>query len=158
MRPTRVLIVDDHIPYRWMMLRSLTDSGLVEVVEEASDGNEAVEKAKALRPDVILMDLNMPECSGADATRRLQDEMAEIAVLINTVSESGTDLIECLKAGARGYVLKQEDPEMVAQAIQYVASGGIVVSPSMATVLSDGLRPQPRRLGSIGTRAGLGEA
>ncbi len=142
MRPTRVLIVDDNIPYRWAILEALSDYVAVEVVEEASDGIEAVEKAKALRPDVVLMDLNMPNSSGVDATRRLQEEIPETNVLINTVSERDVDLVECLKAGARGYVLKQEEPEMVAQAIQYVANGGIVVSPSMAAVLSDWLRTQ----------------
>ena len=77
MRPVRVLIADDHIPYRWAILEELSGYPAVEVVEEASDGNEAVEKAKALRPDVVLMDLNMPNCSGLDATRRLQDEVPE---------------------------------------------------------------------------------
>ena len=132
MRTTRVLIADDNIPYRWAMLNALSDYAAVDIVEEASDGNEAVEKAKALRPDVVLMDPNMPDCSGADATRQLQEEMAEIAVLVNTISERGTDLIECLKAGARGYILKHEDPEMVAQAIQYVASATISESSSFS--------------------------
>jgi hypothetical protein len=87
----------------------------------------------------------MPNCSGLDATRRLQDEVPETNIIMNTVSERDVDLIDCLKAGARGYVLKQEEPEMVAQAIRYVAIGGIVVSPSMVTVLSDWLRAQPLR-------------
>ena len=73
----RVMIVDDHLKYRMALLAALSQEPSLEIVEEASDGNEAVEKAKAVHPDVILMDLHMPECNGDEATRRLQEEVPE---------------------------------------------------------------------------------
>ena len=107
----------------------------LEVVGEASDGDEAVEKARALRPHLVLMDLQMPRCNGVEATRRLQAEMPETRILILTVSDKEADLSEAIKAGARGYILKDEEPAQLVQAIQYVAHGGFMVSPPMATKL-----------------------
>ena len=120
----KVLVVDDHIQFRWGMLEVLAREETLEVVEEASDGNEAIEKAKAVKPHVVLMDLNMPNCDGVEATRRLQAELPETNVLMLTVSESGTDLVDALKAGARGYLLKHEKPEQIIQAIHYLPEGG----------------------------------
>ena len=77
----------------------------------------------------------MPNCNGLEATRLLQAKMPEIRVLIDTVSDQEADLISALRAGARGYLLKEEDPELVGQAIKYVARGGIIVSPAMAAKL-----------------------
>jgi|GEM_PF-2652443 DNA-binding NarL/FixJ family response regulator len=131
----RVMIVDDHLKYRMALLVALSEEPSLEIVEEASDGNEAVEKAKAVRPDVILMDLHMPECNGDDATRRPQAEVPGTNVVINTISDQESDLVNALKCGARGYLLKNEDTEMVVQAMHYVARGGIMVSPAMAAKL-----------------------
>ena len=131
----RVLVADDNIQYRWALIEALSGTGTLQVMDEASNGNEAVEKALALKPHVVLMDLHMPECDGVEATRRLQKEMPDVKVLVNTVSEKEKDLVDALKAGARGYMLKSEKPEMIAEAILYVAQGGIIVSPSMATTL-----------------------
>lgn len=131
----RVMIVDDHLKYRMALLVALSQDPSLEVVEEASDGNEAVEKAKAVHPDVVLMDLHMPECNGDEATKRLQIEAPGTNVVINTISDQESDLVNALKCGARGYLLKNEDPEMVVQAMHYVARGGIMVSPSMAAKL-----------------------
>ena len=131
----RVLIADDSIQYRSALIEALSATDTLEVVDEASNGNEAVEKALALNPQVVLMDLHMPECDGVEATRRLQVETPDVKVLINTVSEKENDLVDALKAGARGYMLKNETPEMVAEAISYVAQGGIIVSPAMAATL-----------------------
>lgn len=143
----RVMIVDDHLKYRMALLAALSQEPSIEIVEEASNGNEAVEKAKAVRPDVILMDLHMPECNGDEATRRLQEEVPGTNVVINTISDQESDLVNALKCGARGYLLKNEDPEMVIQAMHYVAKGGIMVSPSMATKLVNEMQsaaPQPQ--------------
>ena len=129
----RVLVVDDNVQLRWAIIEALVSLGDFEVVEEASNGFEAVEKARSQRPHVVLMDLHMPDCDGVEATRLLQVEGLEARVLINTVSEQETDLVRALEAGARGYVLKNERMEMVAQAIHYVARGGIIVSPAMAS-------------------------
>ena len=131
----KVLVVDNHIQFRWGMLEVLAREETLEVVEEASDGNEAIEKAKAVKPHVVLMDLNMPNCDGVEATRRLQAELPETNVLMLTVSESGTDLVDALKAGARGYLLKHEKPEQIIQAKHYITRGGLLISPSMITKL-----------------------
>lgn len=129
----RVLVVDDNVRFRWAIMEALVSFGDFEVVEEASNGFEAVEKARSQRPHVVLMDLHMPDCDGVEATRLLQKEGLEARVLINTVSEQETDLVRAMEAGARGYVLKNEKMEMVVQAIHYVARGGIIVSPAMAS-------------------------
>lgn len=135
MDTTRVLVADDNIMYRWGLVEALGQDAGLEVVEEASDGNEAVEKALALKPHVVLMDLHMPTCDGLEATRRLVAKSPQILVLVNTVSDSEKDLVEALKAGARGYLLKNEKAEVIVQAIQYIAKGGMVVSPAMAAKL-----------------------
>lgn len=124
MERIRVLLVDDHLKYRMALLVALAQEPSLEIVGEASDGNEAVEKAKALHPDVVLMDLHMPECNGDEATKRLQAELPGTNVVINTISDQESDLVNALKCGARGYLLKNEDPEMVVQAMHYVARGG----------------------------------
>ncbi|MEE8442599.1 MAG: response regulator, partial [Dehalococcoidia bacterium] len=87
-----------------------------------------------------LMDLYMPNCSGVEATRQMKAEMLDTRVLMFTVSEAETDLVRALQAGARGYLLKSERPEQIVQAIHYVASGGILVSPAMANKLVDELK------------------
>ena len=135
MNKIRVLIADDNIQYRWALIEALSATDTLEVQDEASNGNEAVEKALALKPQVVLMDLHMPECNGVEATRRIQEVAPEVKVLVNTVSEKEKDLVDALKAGASGYMLKSEKPEMIAEAILYVARGGIIVSPSMAATL-----------------------
>ena len=131
----KLLVVDDHTIFRRGLIDILGADETLEIVGEASDGNEAVTKARALKPHVVLMDLNMPNCDGVEATRRLQGEMLEINILILTVSDKEEDLFAAIKAGARGYFLKQEEPEQVIQAIQHTARGGVIVSPAMATTL-----------------------
>lgn len=153
----RVMVVDDNISYRWSLMEALNLDDTVEVVEEASDGNEAVEKARALNPDVIIMDLSMPNCDGVEATRRLQSESPWIKILMNTVSDSETDLFNALKAGARGYLLKNESPGMIVQAIHYAARGGIIVSPDMAMKLLNEFRTQKSPTGAV-SEVGTGEA
>ncbi|MFC1935779.1 response regulator [Chloroflexota bacterium] len=102
---------------------------------EASDGNEALEKARALKPDLGLMDLWMPNCDGVEATRRLQAEMPEVNVLVLTISERDADIFGAIKVGARGYLLKDEDPEQIAKAFHRVVRGETIVYPGIATKL-----------------------
>lgn len=132
----RVLIVDDHALVRRGLSEVLGDASTLEVVGEARDGDEGVKKAAALKPDVVLMDLHMPVCDGVEATRRLQSELPEIKVLLLTVSEREDDLFSAIQAGARGYMLKNEEPDTIIQAIQYVSLGGIIASPEMAGKLA----------------------
>ena len=131
----KVLVVDDHTLFRRGIATVLADQEELEVVGEAADGLEAIEKAKETTPDVILMDLNMPRCSGLDAIQALQAEMPQVNVLVLTVSEMEADLFAAVKFGARGYLLKKSEPEELVHAIFHIAQGGVIVSPIMAAKL-----------------------
>lgn len=141
MEKIRVLLADDYIPYRWSVLAGLSNDASIEVIEEASDGEEAVRKALEYMPDVILLDLHMPICDGHEATRRILAENPHIKIIINTISESESDLETALKNGARGYLIKEGDPEQIAEAVRYVHQGGILISPSMAGKIADEFIP-----------------
>lgn len=135
MEPVRVLIADDHALVRRGIIAVLAGSDDLQVVGEAVDGLEAIEKARELSPDVIVMDLNMPRCSGLEAIQALQTEMPQVCVLVLTVSEMESDLFAAMKFGATGYLLKQVEPEDLIHAILYIAQGGVIVSPQMAAAL-----------------------
>jgi len=135
MDPIKVLVVDDHSLFRRGVVAVLASEESVEVMGEAGDGLEAIERAKGIVPDVILMDLNMPRCSGLEAIQALQAEMPEINILVLTVSEMEADLFAAMKFGARGYLLKKAEPEELLHAILHIARGGVIVSPLMATKL-----------------------
>ena len=124
-----------YIPYRWALLAALADEQSIEVIEEASDGDEALRKSLSLQPDVLVSDLHMPLLDGHEVTRHLREQAPDIKVIINTISENESDLEMALKLGARGYLLKEEAQELVVEAIRYVHCGGILVSPSMAEKL-----------------------
>ncbi len=131
----KVLVVDDHVLFRRGIAAVLAGEESLEVVGEAVDGLEAIEKAREIAPDVILMDLKMPRCSGLEAIQALQTEMPQVNVLVLTVSEEETDLFASVKFGARGYLLKNTEPEELIHAIFHIAQGGVIVSPLMATKL-----------------------
>jgi len=135
MKPIRVMVVDDHTLFRCGITAVLAGEENLEVVGEASGGLEAIEKAKQIVPDVILMDLNMPECSGLEATQALQTEMPQVNILVLTVSDKESDLFAAIKFGARGYILKNTEPDELIHAIFHIAQGGVIVSPLMATKL-----------------------
>ncbi len=136
----KVLVADDHTLFRRGIADVLANQDSLEVVGEASDGLEAIEKAKEIAPDVILMDLNMPRCSGLEATQALQAEMPQVNILVLTVSEMEADLFAAMKFGARGYLLKNTEPDELIHAISHIAQGGVIVSPLMATKLLDEFR------------------
>ena len=131
----KVLIVDDHTLFRRGIASVLSSEDSLEIVGEASDGLEAIEKARELVPDVIIMDLNMPRCSGLEAIQALQAEMPQINVLVLTVSEMEADLFASIKFGATGYLLKKAEPEELTHGIMNIAQGGVIVSPMMASKL-----------------------
>jgi len=133
--PIRVLVVDDHTLFRRGIAEVLAKQESLEVVGEAADGLEAIEKAKELIPDVILMDLNMPRCSGLEAIQALQAEMPQVNILVLTISETEDDLFAAMKFGATGYLLKKAEPEELVHAIINIVQGGVIVSPLMATKL-----------------------
>jgi len=135
MEPVKVMVVDDHTLFRRGIAAVLAGEENLEVVGEASGGLEAIEKAKQIVPDVILMDLNMPECSGLEATQALQTEMPQVNILVLTVSDKESDLFAAIKFGARGYILKNTEPDELIHAIFHIAQGGVIVSPLMATKL-----------------------
>ncbi len=135
MEKIKVLIVDDHATLRRGVAEVLAEREELKVVGQAGNGLEGIELAKALSPEVILMDLTMPVCGGLEATQRLQMEYPQGNILIFTVSEKEEDLHGAIKAGARGYLLKDASPEDLVQAVLYIAKGGVIISPAMASKL-----------------------
>ena len=107
----------------------------IDVVGEAGDGHEAVEKAQELMPDVILMDVRMPRRSGIEATQQIKDLLPHVKILMLTISDEEADLYDAIKAGASGYLLKEISIDEVADAIRSVWAGQSRISPSMAAKL-----------------------
>jgi DNA-binding NarL/FixJ family response regulator len=135
--PLRVLIADDHPLFRNGM-RALLEADLdTEVVGEATTGEEAIEMAATLQPDVILMDLQMPRMSGIEATRSILHTSPHIRILVVTMYEDDHSVFTAMRAGARGYLLKGASPDEVLRAIAAVGSGEAIFSPSIATRLID---------------------
>jgi len=131
----RILIVDDHAVFRRGLLMVLSDEPDLEVVGEAADGHEAVQKAQDLMPDVVLMDVRMPRHSGIQATEQIRDLLPHVRILMLTVSDEEADLYEAIKAGASGYLLKEVSTDEVPHAIRSVVAGQSRISPSMASKL-----------------------
>jgi DNA-binding NarL/FixJ family response regulator len=119
----RVLIADDRPIFRAGVQGMLRDFPEIDVVGEAMTGRQAIERSRRLKPDVILMDLNMPEMGGIAATRAIKDENPERVVLALTVSEAEEDIVEMVAAGASGYVSKDVDPASLARSIQDAHAG-----------------------------------
>ena len=134
-----VLIADDHELFRGGLRELLEEFG-IRVVGEAGDGDEAVGLARRARPDVVVMDLNMPRVSGVEATRQLAAADPDAGVLILTISEDRDDLLAAIMAGARGYVLKDAPIEEIVAAVRAVASGESLIASRMAGDLLDRLR------------------
>ena len=131
----RILVVDDHTLFRRGIIDVLSAQQNLEVVGEAIDGLEAIQKAGETKPDVILMDLNMPHCSGLEATQAIRTQMPQVNILVLTVSDRESDLFAAIKFGARGYILKNTEPEALVHAIFHIARGGAIISPLMANTL-----------------------
>ena len=140
MPPIRVLLIDDHTLFRSGIKALLSRGQEFEVVGEAADGLEGVKRAKALAPDVILLDLHMPGTSGKDTLKLLLEEAPEAKVLMLTVSEDAEDLIDTLRAGATGYLLKNISTEALLDAVRRAAECESVVSPQMTSKLVQGLK------------------
>ncbi|MDE0804583.1 MAG: response regulator transcription factor [Acidimicrobiales bacterium] len=133
--PIRVMICDDHALFRRGLIMVLEAEDDIEVVGEAEDGRDAVERVADIVPDVVLMDVRMPEIDGIEATRLIADEAPSAKILMLTVSDEENDLYEAIKAGATGYLLKEISIEEVASAVRAVVSGQSLISPSMASKL-----------------------
>jgi DNA-binding NarL/FixJ family response regulator len=134
-RRVRVLIADDHPVVRtglWGMLDGQQD---FEVVGEAQNGEEAMEMTERLNPDVVLMDLRMPDLDGVAATARIRERHPQARVLVLTTSDSGADILRAVEAGATGYVLKDAPREELYEAIRLAAQGKPLLAPDVAAHL-----------------------
>ena len=141
----RLIIADDHPLFR-DGLRSLLEARAIDVVGEATTGREAVEQARRLQPDVVLMDLNMPEMNGLDATRLLSTQQPETKVVILTASEDDADLFEAIKSGAQGFILKNLDSAEFFRLLEGVARGEPALTPALARrLLGEFARPAAPR-------------
>jgi DNA-binding NarL/FixJ family response regulator len=144
MEPIRILIADDQTITRSGLRALLAAQPDLEVIGEAADGETVTEMAAALQPDVILMDLRMPGVNGIDATRRIHRASPHIAILVLTVFEDDTSVFPAIRAGARGYLLKNADQQELLRAIHTVAAGGAIFSPGIAQrVLGYLNKPEP---------------
>ena len=132
MEPLRVLLVDDHILFRKGVASLLASHEDIEVVGEAGDGVEAVAKARETVPDVILMDLSMPKCSGLEATRLVKREMPHVKIIILTVSDDDRDLFAAIKNGADGYLLKNLEPHQLFDMLEGIGRGEAPISGVLA--------------------------
>ncbi len=134
--PVRVLICDDHELFREGVKAMLGQEPGVEIVGEARNGPEAVQKALRLSPDVVLMDLNMPGCNGLLATEKIKKTRSKIRVLMLSMYDDEEIVARCLNAGASGYVQKGAEFGQLMQAIEVVEGGGIYLSPGVFRKLS----------------------
>jgi DNA-binding NarL/FixJ family response regulator len=131
--PIRVMIVDDHPVVRNGLSGMFAGDDEFEVIGEASDGSEAVRRARALTPDVILMDLRMPEMDGVSAIAALSAAGVPARVLVLTTYDTDSDVLAAIEAGATGYLLKDAPPNELFRAVRAAASGETVLSPTVAT-------------------------
>jgi DNA-binding NarL/FixJ family response regulator len=145
MEKLRILIADDHALLRDGLKAVVNAEADMEVVGEAETGRAAIEKARHLKPHVVLMDISMPDMNGANATRRLRELLPSIKVLALTAHEDSSYLRHMLEAGATGFVLKRAAAEQLIQAIHVVAADGRYIDPMFAAkVLSNFMRPVSR--------------
>ena len=136
----RIALVDDHTLFRSGLKALLSRQSDFEIVGEASDGLEGVKLVEQQRPDLVLLDLDMPTMNGHEALAQILAFEPEMAVLMLTVSEDGDDLAECMRLGARGYLLKKIDADFLLQSIRHAVNGDSVISPEMTSKLVMKLR------------------
>ena len=140
----RILIADDHTLFR-DSLRSLLEAHDVEVVGEAENGEQAIQLAWQLKPDVVLMDLSMPVVDGMEATKRLAAELPDVKVVILTASDDDANLFEAIKSGAKGYLLKDLESRQFFSLLEGVDRGEPALTPTLARKLLDEFaRPKKR--------------
>ncbi|HWT53251.1 MAG TPA: response regulator transcription factor [Rhodocyclaceae bacterium] len=140
----RILLIDDHSLLRSGIRLLLEKQADFEVVAEAGDGIEGVKRAQQHKPDVVLLDLNMPGLSGLETLQLLVQDNPATAVVILTVSEEAEELAQALRDGARGYLIKNIEGDALANAIRRAADGDAVIDPSMTAKLVAQFRTQPK--------------
>jgi DNA-binding NarL/FixJ family response regulator len=140
----RILLVDDHILFRKGVAALLANHPEMQVVGEASNGFEAIAVARETLPDVILMDINMPDCDGLEATRRIKREMPHVKIVMLTVSDDDQHLFEAIKSGAQGYLLKNLEPDQLHDLLESISRGEAPLSGVIAAkILKEFARPDP---------------
>ncbi len=130
--PIRTMIVDDHALFRRGLEMVLEEEADIELVGQASDGSEAVEKAGESLPDIVLMDIRMPRSSGIEACRAMKEVAPSAKIVMLTISDEEEDLFEAIRAGASGYLLKDLPLDEVAETVRAVHGGQSLINPSMA--------------------------
>ena len=135
---TSILLADDHGLFRELLGRVLEMERNIHIVGEATNGLDAVNKVRQLKPDVVLMDINMPIIDGLAATRQITEEFPSIAVIMLTMYKHNHQVLQAMRAGARGYLLKSAQTQEVLSAIRTVRAGGVLIEPSIAgTVVTE---------------------
>jgi DNA-binding NarL/FixJ family response regulator len=129
----KVLVVDDHLLSRKGIVSILSAHGMFEIIGEATNGQEALEKARELMPDLILMDIRMPGGSGLEATRLIKEEMPYVKIVILSVSDDVQDFFDAIKKGAQGYLLKNMEPEYWLDYIISIVQGEAPISRDLAS-------------------------
>ena len=142
MTPLRILIADDHPVFRFGLRTLLSAESDIEVLGEATNGEAAVSLADSLKPDLILMDINLPQLNGIEATRQILSHHPGMGILIVTMFEDDT-VFAALRAGARGYILKGAEGEETLRAIRAAANGESIFSPAVAQRLTRFLAQSP---------------
>lgn len=143
----RILLVDDHPMMRKGVVQLLEFEDDLEVVGEAGNGQEALRLAQELEPDMILLDLNMKGMTGLDTLRAMREQGVDARIVVFTVSDDRNDVINVLRAGADGYLLKDMDPERLLEHIRQAATGQLTISPQLTQVLAQALRGDDRPKG-----------
>ncbi|MFQ5882193.1 MAG: response regulator [Candidatus Methylomirabilales bacterium] len=141
----RVLLVDDHAIFRKGLASLLLERTEFEVLAEAENGREAVEKAREYLPDLILMDIYMPEMDGLEATRQIKEEMPTTKIVMLTVSEEDHNLFEAIKGGAEGYLIKDVKPQELFEMLRGVSRGDAPLSRPIATKILKGFAREIHR-------------
>jgi DNA-binding NarL/FixJ family response regulator len=139
----RVVLVDDDDLMRAGLRSVLSSDETIDVVGEAGDGREAVDRIRALRPDLVLMDIRMPDLDGISATREVLATSADVKVVVLTTFEEDDYIFDALSAGASGFLLKRTQPEELIAAIHTVAEGDSLLSPSVTRRVVDRMAAQP---------------
>jgi two-component system, NarL family, response regulator DegU len=141
----RVAIADDHSLVRQGLRRYLDMAEDIEVVGEAADGSETLTLIEETRPDIVLLDIRMPEMDGLEAARRIRDTYPDVGVIMLTAYDDRQFVVEAVRSGARGYVLKARDAEHLIQTVRLVAGGNMVIDPQLVVALAEELSQAKER-------------
>ncbi|GAB3830894.1 response regulator [Dactylosporangium cerinum] len=151
----RVLLADDHPMFRYGLRAALSSDPAVEIVGEASDGADAVRQAVELGPDVVVMDLTMPQLNGVEATRRILQRRPEVAILVVTMFDDSASVLAAVRAGARGYLVKGADRDEMLRAVHAAAAGDAIFSSAAAQHLAQQVSAPARPIRTPGVLATL---